>query len=144
MFFPLRVSLLSLLRQWLPGLLTPQQRSGNLSHGLTVGRKCHGRHLICVCVFYFKPVSSSAPSNLTGWIQKGSAGWSQRDALWQLLASLQLERPCKQHKHVLQASVLMQTRPPASPGSPVRYSQTHTHTHHGLQLCSVSFFNGYR
>lgn len=46
-FLPPRVSLLSLLRQ---RLFTPQQRSGNLSPRLTLGIKCRGQHLTCVCV----------------------------------------------------------------------------------------------
>lgn len=51
----------------------------------------------------------------------------RRHASWQPLASLQ-QRPCKQHKHVLQAGLSMQTRPPVSLDH-LRAAFTHTHTH---------------
>lgn len=106
-------------------------------HKSLASAPCRGQHLtsvceyVCVCVhaFYFK----LAPSILTRWTQKQNAGGSQRDtpcgncisaatADWSIRAN---------SKHVLRASVLMQTRPPVILfwiACAALHSNTDTHT----------------
>lgn len=102
---------------------------------------------VCVCVLFY----ACAPSNLTRWIQRGNAGWSQRDTpcgnCWRLCSSNGwLERPCKQYKHVLQASVSKQTRPPVSLLDHLRTAFKYTPRAAALftsDQAQVSSFNGY-
>lgn len=131
MFFPLRVSLFYLFQHRVPALFTPQQRSRNLSHRLTLGIKCHGQPLacVCVCMFCFKAVSLCAPWNLT--MDSETKRWLEpkRHALWQLLTSPQ-RRLAGASVQTIQTRLtgfsVNATRPPVSSGSPAHHIQTHT------------------